>query len=151
MRKSVALPTFSGKDKDYAVFWPRFYSYAMLKGFDEVLDNTNSPLPADPTSLSSNDDLKKKQERAIKLNNLAVASFTMAFTTGTLMEHVEKSKSSEYPGGRANLIVDRLKRKFRPTDRILGIEAEKELMKLKFGKKDPDEYFDKLAALKNNM
>ena len=55
----VTIPTFSGKDKDFGVFWPRFKAYAVMKRFNDVL-NENNDLPTDPTTLSSNADAKQK-------------------------------------------------------------------------------------------
>ena len=145
--KAVALPVFSGKEKDYSVFWPKFHAYGVLNGSSEELDKGTSQLPLDPKVLDPDDAIKKVQEKALKMNSLTVSSFAMAFTTDLFMELIEQSKTNEYPGGIAYVVVDRLKRKFRPTDRISAVEAEKELMQLKM--KDPDEYFDKLATLKN--
>ena len=66
------------------------------------------------------------------------------------MELIEHFKTSEYPGGVAYTIMERMKRKSRPTDRISAVEAEKELMLLNMkSDQDPDEYFDKLATLRN--
>ena len=59
--KTIALPTFSGDDKDYAVYWPRFKAYATLKGFNEVLENGGN-LPADPTVLSIDPDVRKNKK-----------------------------------------------------------------------------------------
>ena len=148
--KAIVLPTFSGKVKDYAVYWPRFEAYATLKGFDSVLLVATSKLPVDPMVLDNDPAKKKEEEAAIKLNSLAIASFTMSFTTGELMEFIEDAKTPEYGGGRADLVVENLKRKYQPTDRITGVKAEMELIKLKMNKnKDPDKYFRKLAVLKN--
>ena len=148
--KSVILPTFSGADKDYSIFWARFQAYAEIKGFGDALARTTSALPNDPKILSTVDEDKKKEEKAMKMNKLAVASFTMAFTTGALMDYVDHSKTDKYPGGIAYKIVNRLKKKYRPGDRIASVEAEKELMKLKMkSSEDPDDYFDRLAVLKN--
>ena len=36
--KSVNVPSFSGKDEDYELFWPRFEAYANMKGFAEAID-----------------------------------------------------------------------------------------------------------------
>ena len=30
--KSVSVPTFSGKEEDYELFWPRFVAYADING-----------------------------------------------------------------------------------------------------------------------
>ena len=87
--KTVMLPAFSGKDKDYAVFWPRFKAYATLKKVGSVLNASKSNLPNDPTVLSVDPDAKKLQEKAIKLNNEAMTAFTMAFEMADLMEFIE--------------------------------------------------------------
>ena len=141
----------SQKAKNYWLYCTRavltYWCYRRGIGASPVFFSCSN-LPTDPANLSSDSDVKKEEKKAIKMNNLVIASFTMAFTMGTLMEHMEKTKTNEYSGGVAHAIMDRLKRKFRPADRISGVEAEKELMKPKMdAKKDPDEYFDKLATL----
>ena len=55
--------------------------YVTLKGFDSVLSRSTTQLPIDPKVFDKNPDTKKEQEKALKLNNLAMASFTMPFTT----------------------------------------------------------------------
>lgn len=96
--KFVILPTFSGADKDYSIFWARLQAYAEIKGFGDALACTASALPNDPKILSTVDEDKKKEEKVMKMNKLAVASFTMAFTTGSLMDYVEQAKTDKYPG-----------------------------------------------------
>ena len=130
--------------KDYSIFWPRFQAYAEIKGFGDALARTTSALPNNPKILSTVDEDKKKEEKAMKMNKLAVASFTMAFTTGSLMDYVVQAKTDKYPGGIAYEIVNRLQKKYRPGNRISGVEAKQELMKLKMKtNQDPDIYFDK--------
>jgi hypothetical protein len=141
--KSVQLPTFSGEDKDYTVFWPRFKAYATMKKFRKSLTTATCGLPTTQVG-AKDDDLK-----AIKSNGITIASFMMAFTSAVLMEMVEMSKTVEYPDGIAHMIVDAMSRKYCPTDCIIGVKAKKELMKLKMKKGDPDSYFNKLTALKN--
>ena len=58
--KACTLPSFSGKRKDYAVFIPRFESYAAIKKFDRALEDS-FVLPADPTALSADADVKKQE------------------------------------------------------------------------------------------
>lgn len=107
-------------------------------------------MPNDPGSLSANADKKKTEEKSIENKQLAIASFTMAFTTAELMEYVEDAKTNKYPEGIATEVVKSLMKKYRPTDRIAGVEAEKELMKLRMkSNDDPDKYFGKLAVLKS--
>ena len=147
--KAVVLPAFSGKKKDFGVWWPRFISYAAMKGFAAAFEET-FVLPADPNALTGTDEEKKEQKKKITQNAVAVASLTMAFTTAEDMEFVDMSASPQYPQGHANAVVKTLKKKYRPQDRIATVEAEAELMKLKMkGNKNPDEYFRKLAVIKN--
>ena len=145
-KMSISLPTFNGKDSEFAVFWPRFRAYATVKKFSKALTETTCGLPDDP----SDDSLDDATKKLIEVNNLAVASFTMSFTTAGLMEHIEASKTEIYQEGIAHVIVEEMMKKYRPRDRIAGVEAEKELMKLKMkNKSNPDKYFNKLAVLKN--
>ena len=148
--KSITLPTFSGDEKDFAIFWPRFKAYATLKKFASVLDAGTSKLPSDPSVFSNDSAVKAEEEKAIEMNDLAMATFTMTFETGELMEYIEEAKTALYPNGLASLVAESLMKKYRPTDRIAGVEAEQELLKLKMKKdEDPDVYFRKLAVLKN--
>jgi hypothetical protein len=145
-KMSISLPTFNGKDSEFAVFWPRFRAYATVKKFSKALNESTCGLPDDLNSANLSEDTKK----LIEVNNLAVASFMMSFTTAGLMEHIEASKTEMYKEGIAHVIVNEMMKKYHPRDRIAGVEAEKELMKLKMkSKSDPDKYFNKLAVLKN--
>lgn len=78
-KTSVVLPTFNGKADKFGVFWPRFQAYATIKKFQKLLDENKHGLPADPENLSSGD-AGKAEKASIEANQLAVASFTMAFT-----------------------------------------------------------------------
>ena len=35
--KTFHIPTFNGKEEEFAVFWPRFQAYGTLKKFSKVL------------------------------------------------------------------------------------------------------------------
>ena len=80
---------------------------------------------------------------------MAVASLCMAFATDDLQEMIEESYTDEYPDGVASEVIKLLEKKYRPTDRVAGVEAETALMKLKMDpKKSQSKYFRKLAVLK---
>ena len=71
--------------------------YTNLKGFGEAIsDGPDIDLPADPKTLSADADTKKKEEKALLRNKLALANFTMSFQTVALMDHV-KSQSVYIP------------------------------------------------------
>ena len=74
----------------------------------------------------------------------------MAFTTAEDMEFVDMLATTEYPQGQAKEVIKTLRKKYRPQDWISTVEAEAELMNLKMkGNRNPDEYFRKLAVIKN--
>ena len=97
--KSVNVPTFSGKEEDYELFWPRFEAYANMKGFAEALDykNPDPDLPVKETDLSADADIKKKQQEAVKRNKTAIAAFTLAFKTKADMNMINEAKSDDWP------------------------------------------------------
>ena len=79
-----------------------------MKKFHTALDDSTSDLPADPKNLSTTPAEEEKEKKRIELNDIAVASYTMVFTTATLMKYIENSKTTNYPDGRADAITARL-------------------------------------------
>ena len=121
---SIKLPTFDGKEGIFAMFWTRFKAYASMKGFLlAIQENAEADLPVDETTvLDPNDPVEAAQEKARKRNSLAVASFTMAFTTATLMMLVHWSCNADYPSGLGWQIVKGLFKRYRPSDNITHVE-----------------------------
>ena len=70
--KTVSLPVFSGKKKDYSVWWKRFTAYANIKKFGAAL-GSGFDLPADPENITGTDKQKKQLLKNVVMNNLAVA------------------------------------------------------------------------------
>ena len=149
--KSVNVPSFSGKDEDYELFWPRFEAYANMKGFAEAIDWENVD-PNSPTSekvLSADADTKKKEEEAIKKNKTAMAAFTLAFKTKACMNMINEAKTDEYLKGLAYLVAKELNSSCNPKDRIAKVEATNALRRLKMKKyHKPNRFFNQLKALK---
>ena len=108
--KSVSMPTFSRKEEDYELFWPRFKAYADMKGFAESVDweNPDPDLPTKHNEFSIDADVRKKQEAAVKRNKSAIAAFTLAFRTKACMNMINEAKSDEYPKGLAHLVAKEL-------------------------------------------
>jgi len=109
VNKSVNVSTFSGKEEDFELFWPRFEAYADMKGFAEALEwkAPDPDMPAKHDVLTGNDD-KKKQTEALKRNKTAIAAFTLAFKTKACMNMINEAKSSDYPKGLARVVVEEL-------------------------------------------
>ena len=63
-QKSISLPTFSGKKKDFNIWWKRFNAYATMKNFSQALDK-NFSLPSDPENLTGTDDKKEEDKKKL--------------------------------------------------------------------------------------
>ena len=70
------IPTFTGEEDDYAVWWTRFRAFATFKKFVSALDGDVN-LPSDPNVLDSDATKKALQEKAIEENSMAVSALTM--------------------------------------------------------------------------
>ena len=150
--KSLTVPQFSGKEDKYEFWLYKLKAVAVAKDFIDALDKDRCGLPDDPSTVDqeTDTDKKKKLEQAIKNNKMAMAMITMSFDTADLFEYIENSKTDEYPEGKAHEVLSGMQKHYRPSDRIANVEAETELMKLKMNKKnDPEEFFRKIAVLKN--
>jgi len=101
--KAVNVPSFSGKNEEYEMFWTRFQAYASLKGFEAYIDpNTvNSQLPVKYDVFDTDDAVKKIEEDAVNRNQQAVVAFTLAFKSQALMNIVNQGKTTNYPNGLA--------------------------------------------------
>ena len=149
--KSVSVPTFSGREEDYELFWPRFVAYADMKGFAEAIEweRPDPDLPNKHDELDSDPTVREKQEAAIKRNKIAMAAFTLAFQTKASLNMINVAKSSDYPRGLAYLVAKELQHSCNPKDRVAKLEATNAIraVKMKTGTK-PSKFFNKLNALK---
>ena len=147
--KSVQVPTFNGKKSTFGVWWPRFRAYCTVRKIGRALYQTFK-LPVDPKSEPADEAKKKEFQKILQDNNECVAGLTLAFTTPQLMELVVQSETDDYPEGITKDIVQKLFRKYRPTDTISSVEAESALIALKFKESaHPDHFFTKLSVLKS--
>jgi hypothetical protein len=77
-----SIPTFDGNLSKYTMWCTKFKAYTNISGFSDAI--RENPSPDMPTSWFDKIDLAtetgKKQFVAIKMNDLAMASFTMGFT-----------------------------------------------------------------------
>jgi hypothetical protein len=102
----------------------KFKAYANINGFSDAI--REKPNPDMPISWFEEINLTtktgKKQFLAKKMNDLAIASFTMAFTREGIMRLVSKAKTKEWPEGLAYLVAQELNKKFKPNNIISKIE-----------------------------
>jgi hypothetical protein len=149
---SLKLPTFDGKDANFSMFWMRFKAYAGVKGFLQALQqDPDEDMPLDEAVvLDPNDAQEALQIAAKKRNALAVASFTMAFTTQTLMMYVQRATTEYWPGGLSHLIVRALFARYRPRDNISHVELRMMLNKVTMKNGDsPEKLFEQLSEIEN--
>ena len=147
---SIKLPTFDGKDANFSMFWMRFKAYAGVKGFLQALQEVpDKDMPLDEaTVLDLTDPQEALQIAAKKRNALAVASYTMAFTTNTLMMYVQRATTENWPGGLSHLITRALFARYRPRDNISHVELRLMLNKVQMKNNDsPEKLFEQLSAI----
>ena len=149
---SIRLPTFNGKEENFAMWWIKFQAFATVKNFREALsDDNDMPLSqAVANGLDTKDSKNKPALKAVTRNNVAMAQLTMAFETQALLSLTDTIKNSDWPGGLATKLVEKLKKKYRPSDRIAAVQLKRKLNKLEMGEyDDPSILFEKIATIEN--
>jgi len=150
--KSIRLPTFSGEHKDFQIWWMRFRAYANVHGFAvSIQRKADINLPeSEDAEIDETTDVGKKQAKAKKMNAIAMANLTMAFTTEALMGIVNKAVKTEWPSGLAYLVIDALFKKYVPQDLISMVELRKALNSVTMKKtEDPANLFEALSGIEN--
>ena len=147
-----SIPTFDGSPHSFHMWWTKFQAFAMLSGFTEAIQE--DPDPMLPTTSSSeideDTDEGKKQKNAKKRNDLAMSSFTIAFTKEGILRLISKAKSRDWPNGAAYLIVRMMMKKYRPTDMMSKVEMRQKLNKVVMKKgSDPAILFETLAVIED--
>ena len=85
-----------------------------------------------------------------KRNNIAMANFTMAFTSESLMGLVYKAQSTKWPAGKASVVVKALLAKYMPKDRISRVELRQMLASVSMkDNEDPATLFEQISAIEN--
>ena len=150
--KSIPLPTFDGEAKNFQLWWTRFKAYAAVKRFSQAIQRTADPnLPdTEGAVIDTTTAAGRAQTVALERNMLAIASLTMAFQTEGLINLMMKAESTDWPSGRAHLVVDALFMKYRPVDTISRVEMRSRLNSVSMkNNQDPKVLFDQLASIEN--
>jgi len=118
--KSVKLPTFSGKQEDFQIWWTCFMAYAVVYKFKEALkQGGEDDLPTgEDDTIDETMDAGKKQALAKKRNVVAMANFSMGFTMEATMGILYRVMTPNWPSGLAYKVVEELKKKYQPQDTI---------------------------------
>ena len=147
--KSIILPTFSGKDEAFQVWWTKFRAFATAKGFVNALIGKEAALPnsesvaLDPTT--QNDAIKAKER-----NSLAMAYLLSAFKAEADISLAYETMDDDWPGGLAYKVVEALKDIYQPKDTVTEVELYERLMEVKMkSKEDPKIIFEQVASIAN--
>jgi hypothetical protein len=152
--KSVRLPTFDGKEKYFRIWWKRFTGYAGLYKFKQALVvGGENDLPAKGTHVpDTKTDAGKAEARALWRNEVAMANLAMTFTTEGLINMLDSSTSSDWPDGKAHLVVEALFAKYEPKDVMSLVELQDALHSVSMKKEQaPAELFEKLNILGDRL
>ena len=154
-RKSgLKLPLLPKKvsEAKFSHWFSLMKSVALVKGWGQALGNEIEHLPEkhpEVEPLSGDDEMIKKQKKAVHMNDVAVASLKMALIKNerALRCHL-KSVSPEYPDGKATVFVEKLKKKFGPKLGYLGTDLREELNAVTWTKKGgAEQFFEDIAAV----
>jgi hypothetical protein len=152
--KSVRLPTFDGKEKNFRIWWKRFMGYAGLYKFKQALVvGGESSLPEKGTMVPDVQTADgKAQKQALWRNEVAMANFAMAFTTEGLINMLDSAMSDDWPDGKAHLVVEALFAKYEPKDVMSLVELQDALHGVSMKKDEaPSELFEKLKSIENRF
>ena len=161
---SLRVPVFNGEEKKFQSWWIKFQAYARVKGFHGVLSDSgitieeedietleNKPSHGSGTTGARTAD-EEKQLKLGKKNLTAMAHLTMAFGTEALLNKISVVSSSDWPGGLAFQLVDLIKEKCAPKDRMAVVERTRKMNAVQLNKgADPANLFEQIKSVENQF
>ena len=150
--KQILMPIFSGKKSDYDSWLGKFVAFSHVKKcWSSLMLNGDPNLPEDPGALDSDANVKKLHEMEIVKNTLAMLYLTMVLTSVTcqVMIHKSKIEDKKYRDiGLAWVVMQKLKKKYKPKDKITEVELAAKLKEVKMAEDDePEVLFNELAKI----
>jgi hypothetical protein len=133
--KSIILPTFSGKDEDFQLWWTKFRAFATAKGFVEALLGKEDDLP-DGQDEELDETKDQSMIKARMRNSLAVEYLLQAFKARADISIAYETMDDEWPGGLAYKIVEQLMEVYKPDGTMVEVEVYQKLLKVKMKKKE---------------
>ena len=149
--KSIVIPTFSGKDEEFQLWWTKFRAFATAKGVIPSLLGKESDLPTSEAEvLNENLTSDKKKIKARERNSLAMAYLLTAFKSAADVSLAYETMSNDWPGGLAYEVVNKLKEAYQPKDSVTEVELYERLLSVKMkAKDDPRTLFEQVASIQN--
>jgi hypothetical protein len=89
---------------------------------------------------------------AVNRNELAIASFSIAFTTEKAMNIIYAACTENWPDGEAHLVVRELYKRYRPLDTVSKVEMRQHSSRVKIKKgMNQSELFETLTSIQNQF
>ena len=126
-KTQLSCPRFTG---EYLPWKRQFVLYASVKGFKEAVGRKPDPnLPAEEDELNVSEQTQlKKQKVSIRKNCLVMNQLHLAFKKEkVIMRLIQSTCSDECPSEKAHEVMNKLNKKFCPTDSIASLQAETDL------------------------
>ncbi len=152
--KGVKLLNFDGDSKKFQLWLTRFCAYATVYKFRQALaEGGDRDLPENESKELDETTPVGKMLAAKKRNEVAMANFTMAFTTeGVMVLLVYKASTTDWPSGLATVVVQGLLNKYRSLDIVSSVELRQRMNKVPMKKgADPSTLFEQLSAIENQF
>ena len=127
--KSARLPKFGGEHKYLQVLWMLFKAYLAVYGFSASVWKTRDPdFPSGKDNVIYSDTTEgEKQEKAKKMNAIAITNLTTDFTSESLIGMVYQAITTEWPSELEHTLVDTLLKKYIPQYLVYKIELHRAL------------------------
>jgi hypothetical protein len=148
------IPTFDGRIQNFPTWWKKFSAYATMARIKSILkEERDLHLPEKEVSEIDETEEKGKLARlAVNRNELAMASFSIAFTTEKAMNIIYAACTENWPDGEAHLVVRELYKRYRPLDTVSKVEMRQHLSRVKMKKgMNPSELFETLTSIQNQF
>ena len=134
----IKIPEFCIKRENYLQWEIKFKSFAIVKGYQDLLKRVGDPdTPASEyIDLSSDDETKKKGKLDIKQNDVAMSYIAQVMMTHRGISIIHKRNYTHWPDGLSHMVVNYLEKNMKPDDTVARVEFKREFNKIRMKNND---------------